>query len=463
MGVPLRCAPGRASRAVSNDTTVANGAEPPPHQGTILPCPAAPGSRPCGRASLTRSDPANLDPLRLRQANSSICNGFSGHLEQIMRILREISSATDYISLTRHLRESLTERRRKKYTVLTRLPRLPAQASLPKMIPMSRNRRPFYAMLVAVMAGGCSRAESSEEADGGDLQTASFGTRFELADTVVLDQPDSLPIVRISGFDRRPDGYFVLSDPSEGMVKLFSPDGALQKVVGRKGRGPAEFQTPEFARFDSSGRIHVVDNVLRRLSVFDRAGFLLRSVGLADFSRVTDFEVLPNGDYLLAGFKRPPERNVLFHTDSLGRTRSGHMPYSEFVPRGERGGPSWRMVRRPAISVRGDSALFVLSIADSLWTLDWRRGGVESETVVSRGYVRPYAASPAASGGLQGMMKWHKSFTTTADVLSGGRIILIPFVRGIMNDGDPLTVAFRGPERDMGILERQPAPAGPDW
>ena len=68
MGVPLRCAPGRAARAVGNDTTVANGAEPPPRQGTVQLCPAAPGSRPCGRASLTQSAPANLDPLRLRQA-----------------------------------------------------------------------------------------------------------------------------------------------------------------------------------------------------------------------------------------------------------------------------------------------------------------------------------------------------------------------------------------------------------
>jgi hypothetical protein len=32
VGVPLRCAPGRAARAVGNDTTVANGAEPPPRR-----------------------------------------------------------------------------------------------------------------------------------------------------------------------------------------------------------------------------------------------------------------------------------------------------------------------------------------------------------------------------------------------------------------------------------------------
>jgi hypothetical protein len=64
VGVPLRCAPGWAARA---------GAHP-------------------SREVIH----ANLDPLRLRQANSSIYNGFSEHLEQIMRILREISSVRDY-------------------------------------------------------------------------------------------------------------------------------------------------------------------------------------------------------------------------------------------------------------------------------------------------------------------------------------------------------------------------------
>jgi hypothetical protein len=63
LGVPLRCAPGRAARALGHDTTVPKCAEPPPHQGTILLCPAAPGSRPCGRASLTRTA-ATSRPLR---------------------------------------------------------------------------------------------------------------------------------------------------------------------------------------------------------------------------------------------------------------------------------------------------------------------------------------------------------------------------------------------------------------
>jgi hypothetical protein len=56
-GVSLRCAPGRASRAVGNETTVANGAEPPARQASPRTWnigAGAPVSRPFGRESLTR-------------------------------------------------------------------------------------------------------------------------------------------------------------------------------------------------------------------------------------------------------------------------------------------------------------------------------------------------------------------------------------------------------------------------
>ena len=51
---------------------------------------------PAGAHPSRENDPPNLDPLRLRQVYSSICNGFSEHREQIMRILREISSVRAY-------------------------------------------------------------------------------------------------------------------------------------------------------------------------------------------------------------------------------------------------------------------------------------------------------------------------------------------------------------------------------
>jgi len=46
-GVSLRCAPGRASRAVGNDTTVANGAGPPARRSSSRSL-----IHPCGRAGV---------------------------------------------------------------------------------------------------------------------------------------------------------------------------------------------------------------------------------------------------------------------------------------------------------------------------------------------------------------------------------------------------------------------------
>jgi hypothetical protein len=47
VGVPLRCAPGRASRCVRHDTTVPNAAEPPRREGTVLLFPPS-----CGVSAL---------------------------------------------------------------------------------------------------------------------------------------------------------------------------------------------------------------------------------------------------------------------------------------------------------------------------------------------------------------------------------------------------------------------------
>ena len=61
---------GRAARAVGNETTVANGAEPPAQPATIRLWPPAPGSRPSGRASLTRRRNGNGE-RRLRTTTAA--------------------------------------------------------------------------------------------------------------------------------------------------------------------------------------------------------------------------------------------------------------------------------------------------------------------------------------------------------------------------------------------------------
>ena len=103
MGVPLRFAPGRAARAVGNDTTVANGAEPLRSRARY--CCALLLRFSALRARITHANGvtspaqapgANSEPLRSRRSNYSIYNGLRGHLAQIVRNLRMIPSVRDY-------------------------------------------------------------------------------------------------------------------------------------------------------------------------------------------------------------------------------------------------------------------------------------------------------------------------------------------------------------------------------
>lgn len=275
------------------------------------------------------------------------------------------------------------------------------------------------------------------------MPSAPFASRFSLVDTVVLEQPDTLPIVRISGVDRAPDGTLVLSDPSEAMVKVFAPDGRLLRVLGRKGRGPAEFLLPEFPRFGPSGTVHVVDNQQQRITVFGPDGQPARHVNLREFRRISDFEVLPDGGYLLSGFRMGRDPHVVFRTDAAGQVISSHLALADYLPAGANHIPAWTSVRRPSIALRQGQALTVLSIADSLWTLDMTDGSIRSQRVAPPDYVQPHG-EPA--GGIPGLMKWSKSFSTTASVLSTENVLLIPFVRGVMNEGDPISIAHQ--ERD---------------
>ena len=62
VGVPLRCAPGRAARAVGNEPTVANGAEPPPRPARY--CCAVRSGVSALRARIPHANPTATAPVR---------------------------------------------------------------------------------------------------------------------------------------------------------------------------------------------------------------------------------------------------------------------------------------------------------------------------------------------------------------------------------------------------------------
>lgn len=91
---------------------------------------------------------------------------------------------------------------------------------------------------------------------------------------------EDLRVVGDSGWSLdRPDGLAIDSQGriyvSDGVVKLFGPDGKFIRTVGREGEGPGEYRGPLIAT--AGDRLLVHDVTLARLSVFDSAGHVLTS------------------------------------------------------------------------------------------------------------------------------------------------------------------------------------------
>jgi len=289
------------------------------------------------------------------------------------------------------------------------------------------------------------------------MEAMPFHDAFELVDTLILEQSDSLPIVRVSGVDVDTSGTILLSDAAEGRIRLHGRRGELLRVMGGKGSGPKEFQQPFAPRFGSDGQIHVPDAALRRISVFDRAGSLRRQIKLEGFVLLSGLEVLPNGrGYLVAGIRSEKQPMVLHHLDTLGVEVSSYLPLRNFVPAGERESILWNSVRMPVVARRGSTVLAGLSIADSLWTVDLETGKVASTHVRPPGYERP-SSPPGDVRDSRSVVRWSRSFSRMAPILATDSMVLVPFVRGVMNEGDPVMAAYQGPDGRWRSLPVTPA------
>ena len=121
-------------------------------------------------------------------------------------------------------------------------------------------------------------------------------------DTVVLDTPT----VRIGGADAPEsavfqgvpdvvalsDGSIVVSDVGS-RVAVFEPNGTWRGDIGRRGRGPGEYQQPYQldVRHDT---VVLWDVNLVRFSTFDHAGSFIGRLPVAKRSRTTRFAWLGN-------------------------------------------------------------------------------------------------------------------------------------------------------------------------
>ncbi|MGB9586431.1 MAG: 6-bladed beta-propeller, partial [Anaerolineales bacterium] len=109
----------------------------------------------------------------------------------------------------------------------------------------------------------------------------SFNDIFHKVQEIRLSLTDSSAIGYPRAFCVRKDGdIIVLDETITKRVFLFDSLGNFLRVVGRRGEGPGEYQSPTSVTCDNRGRIIVADNQLSRINYYDADGNFLSSFGL---------------------------------------------------------------------------------------------------------------------------------------------------------------------------------------
>lgn len=305
--------------------------------------------------------------------------------------------------------------------------------------------RPHVCTVITLLLVWCAACRDNQTQNKGLIddraKAATFDSVFAVADSVLLQQPDSAPIVRISGIDVDDQGRILIGDVSEGNVKLFAPDGRLIRIIGRKGSGPGEFTAPRYPRFGPGGMIYVADAQNPRIQVFDTSGTLRHSSPLAEVGVVMGFEPVTTATYLLT-VERAENDRVLVEVDSAGKVRREFLGIGEVRPTGEGDSQLWRNVRNFFLTVSHDTAYVSSSISDTLWSVHLPSGREARTRVVFPGYIRPSPPRDPPDG-IQGLTAWSRSFHTASTLSSTGDGLFLPFVQGVLNNADPMVLLAR--------------------
>ncbi len=289
----------------------------------------------------------------------------------------------------------------------------------------------------------CGDGHADPPADATPTITAArFADAFEQVRAVTLEQPDSAPIVRISGIDVDADGRILIGDVSEGNVKLFSPEGRLRRVIGRKGSGPGEFEQPRYPRFGPDGLIYVADAQNPRIQAFDSTGRLVASTPALTVGLIQGFRPL-EGQRLLVATENAASREVLLELDMAGRVRRRMLALGEVRPTGQPDDPAWRNLRAYSLSVSGDTAFVSSTVSDTLWTVALADGGERRLHLPFPGYVHP-APPRTRAASIQELVRWSHGFHLSSTLSASGGGLYLPFVQGVLNNGDPLVLVARG-------------------
>jgi hypothetical protein len=320
-----------------------------------------------------------------------------------------------------------------------------------------RAKHPPVALRMAILVLSVACEPRAAARDPGDVVTpvpTRLEAHYRMIGSVRLEQPDSALIVRVSGIDRNSAGLIALGDASEGNVKLFSESGRLLRILGRKGGGPGEFREPRYPRFADDTTLHIADTDGGRLTVITTSGRLVRTLQLAKLAYLSGFALDGHGGYLVAS--EDPDGYVLLHFDSTGKQIGRFLKIRDVLPRGMPDSPYWRNVRNFYLSALHDTAYVTLTYSDTLWRVSLLDSVETATAITPPGYEIP-AAPKTELKSLEDLKTWSHSLQLTVTPTAGEAGVVVNFVKGILNYGDPNTAVVRLPTADWVAIPQAPA------
>lgn len=314
--------------------------------------------------------------------------------------------------------------------------------------------------LIGGLVSACGSSDSTSSAAGSRgersqnvaLPVDSFSDAFILRRRVTLQQPESLPIVRISGLGVTDDGRFLLADASEAHVIVYDSMGTVLDVIGRKGDGPGEFREPRYPAIDSGGTIFVGEGGAR-MSTFTSDGNPISQFRFDSTSFLGAVQRTSSGTFILTDHSGLGYSVAEF--DSAGhRLRNlWHRDTLPVSPNPE--DPAWRSIGMFYLGLLGDTVVVNSTVSDSLWFVPIDGGTTTALHLELPGYVAPSLPSPEELASAH-RFTWANKFHRPVAPRIGDGFILVPFIQGILNYGDPSVVAFRGPQGEWRELVGAP-------
>jgi len=138
------------------------------------------------------------------------------------------------------------------------------------------------------------------------FDSAMVAARFELHHAGFdLGTEAGSELVRVSAALRMPNGKILVADGGRRHLLRFGADGKFEKVIGRDGEGPGEFQRLGWMGRHSDDLVGTYDFGQARYSVFSDSGFLrqvrLQSSSDVRFVEIQPLGVLPGGVIIVTG------------------------------------------------------------------------------------------------------------------------------------------------------------------